>query len=68
MSTWKRSSTLVFSLLTFWPPAPEERAKDISRDSSGMGIGEGMIHSEFVVEKVRRLGLGRDGGGVWYGV
>ena len=25
--TWKRSSTLVFTLLTFCPPAPEAREK-----------------------------------------
>lgn len=37
--TTNRSSTLVSTLLTFWPPGPPEREKRIVSFSLGMMIG-----------------------------
>jgi len=63
---WKRSSTLELTLFTFCPPAPEARVKDIVSLSSGMGMELGISENWAEVEKLRRIGGLRFGGGlVW---
>ena len=62
VGTWKRSSTLVLTLLTFWPPAPEAREKVMDSWSSGMWILSGTVHGVVVVvddddENVRERGV-----------
>ena len=49
-STWKRMVTCVLTLLTFCPPAPEERVKDISILSSGIFIFWGTVHPDALEE------------------
>jgi len=74
-SRWKRSSTLVLTLFTFWPPAPEERENDIWSWSSGIWMNSGTVQSslaELENCRVELLLLNRDlvflgGGGALYG-
>lgn len=66
-SSRNRSSTLVLTLLTFCPPAPDDRTNDMSNLSSGMVILLGTFQSP-LDEKRRRCCFCRPGGGGgWYG-